>query len=162
MAQGDLFLKIEGIDGESKDDKHKNEIDIDGFGFGESQGGTFGSGGGGGGGKVLMQDFHFSKSVDKSSPKLFLACATGEHIKSATLTVRKAGKEQQEFYVVKFSDILVSSFSTSGSAHGGNIPSESISFNFSKIEWEYKPQNADGTLAGGIKAGYDVKANKKV
>ncbi len=162
MAQGDAFLKVDGIDGESQDDKHKNEIDIDGFGFGESQSGTMGGGGGGGAGKVLMQDFHFSKSVDKSSPKLFLACANGEHIPKAVLTVRKAGKEQQEFYKVTFTDVLVSSFSTSGSAHGGAIPSESISFNFAKIEWEYKPQAKDGTLGGAIKAGWDVKANKKV
>ena len=54
-------------------------------------------------GKVQMQDFHFVMNVNKASPKLFLACATGQHIKRRSLTGRKAGKEQQEYLKVTFS-----------------------------------------------------------
>ena len=108
-----------------------------------------------------MQDFHFVMKVNKASPKLMLACATGEHISKATLTCRKAGKEQQEYLKINFTELLVSSFQTGGSA-GDVVPTDQISVNFSKIEVEYKPQKADGSLDAPVKAGYDLKLNKKV
>src|SRR5919204_6894167 len=122
MALVDYFLKIDGIPGESGDSKHKDEIQLESWSFGESQSGTMAYGGGGGAGKVQMQDFHFVMKVNKASPKLFLACASGEHIKKAELTCRKAGKEQQEYYKVTFSDLLVSSYQTSGSGSSDVIP----------------------------------------
>ena len=162
MAVVDYFLKIDGIPGESADSKHKGEIDVESWSWGESQGGTMAFGGGGGAGKVSMQDFHFVMKVNKATPKLLLACATGEHIKKAELTCRKAGKEQQEFMKYTFSDVLISSYQTGGSASGSVIPNDQISFNYAKIEVEYKEQKADGSLGGPIKVGYDLKANKKV
>lgn len=158
----DYFLKIDKIPGESKDAKHKDEIELESFSWGATQTGTFGGGGGGGAGKVSMQDFHFMMRVNKASPKLVLACATGEHIKNAILTARKAGKDQQDFLKYTFSDILVSSYQTGGASAGSEIPTESISLNYSKMEVEYKEQNPDGTLGAPVKAGYDLKANKAV
>ena len=162
MAIADYFLKLDGIEGEAQDSKHKNEIDLESWSWGETQTGTHVAGGGGGAGKVAMQDFHFVMRVNKASPKLLLACATGQHIKEGTLTCRKAGKEQQEFLKVKFTDLLVSSYQTGGSANGDVVPLDQISLNFAKIEVEYKEQKADGTLGGAVKAGYDLKANKQV
>jgi len=100
--------------------------------------------------------------INKSSPKLFLACATGEHIKSASLTCRKAGKTQQEFLKWKFSDLLISSYQTGGSGGSDVIPIDQVSFNFTKIEVQYAPQKADGTLDAYLPAGYDLKAGVKV
>lgn len=162
MAAVDYFLKLDGIKGESKDDKHKDEIDLESWSWGETNSGSHAAGGGGGAGKVVMQDFHFTMKINKATPELMLACATGKHIKEATLTCRKAGTEQQEFLKIKFSDMLVSSYQTGGSSGGDVIPTEQVSLNFSKIEYEYKPQKPDGTLDGPVKAGYDLKANKKV
>jgi type VI secretion system secreted protein Hcp len=162
MAAVDYFLKIDGIAGESTDAKHKGEIDIASWSWGATNRGTQESGGGGGAGKVVMQDFHFTMLENKASPLLMLACATGQHIKSAQLTCRKAGTEQQEFLVIKFTDLLVSAYTTGGSADGSVIPKDQIALNFSKIEYEYKPQKADGTLDSPAKAGWDVKQNKKV
>ena len=110
----DYFLKIDGIPGESQDSKHKDEIQLESWSWGESQSGTMAYGGGGGAGKVDMQDFHFVMTVNKATPKLILACASGEHIKKAVLTCRKAGKTQQEFLIYNFSDVLVSSYQTGG------------------------------------------------
>jgi type VI secretion system secreted protein Hcp len=104
-----------------------------------------------------MQDFHFVMNVNKASPKLFLACANGQHIPKAILTARKAGKDQQDYLKVTFSNLLISSFQTSGQAEAGNLPLDQISFNFAKVEIEYKEQKVDGTLGGAIKAGYDLK-----
>jgi type VI secretion system secreted protein Hcp len=157
----DLFLKIDGIPGESADKAHKDEIELESFSWGETNAGAAHPGGGGGGaGKVQIQDLHFVARVNKASPTLMLACATGKHLKQAVLTARKAGKGQQEFLIFKFSDLLVSSFQTGGSAHGDTVPIDQVSFNFGKIEMEYKPQQPDGSLGQSVKAGWDVKANQ--
>lgn len=162
MAAVDYFLKIDGIEGESQDHKNKNQIDIESWSWGETNSGSHATGGGGGAGKVTMQDFHFVMKINKASPKLMLACATGQHIKDATLTCRKAGGKQESFLVIKMSDLLVSSYQTGGSGHSDIVPTDQISLNYSKIEFEYKEQKPDGTLGGSVKAGYDVKQNKKI
>ncbi|HUF27354.1 MAG TPA: type VI secretion system tube protein Hcp, partial [Gemmatimonadaceae bacterium] len=140
MSQVDYFLKLTGVDGESTDAKHKGEIAVESWSWGETQAGSAGSAGGRGAGKVQMQDFHFVMKTNKASPKLLLACAQGEHIKEALLTCRKAGKEQVEFLKIKLSDVLVSSYQTGGATGGGPIPTDQISLNFGKVEYEYKPQ----------------------
>ncbi|MCX6624372.1 MAG: type VI secretion system tube protein Hcp [Acidobacteria bacterium] len=162
MAIADFFLKIDTIEGESGDSKHKGEIDLESWSWGESNTGTGGYGGGSGAGKVSMQDFHFVMKIGKGSPKLMLACATGQHIPKAVLTCRKAGGEQQEYLVVTFTDILISSYQTGGSGHSDVIPMDQVSFNFTKIEMDYKLQDSKGGLGGSVKTGYDVKANKKI
>ena len=118
-----------------------------------------GHGGGGGAGKASFHDFNFTHHVDKASPLLMKACATGEHIKDATITVRKAGKGQQEYLVIKMTDVLVTSVSTSVSAEGG-ATIEGVVLAFAKVDLEYKPQKPDGSLDAGIHFKYDLKANK--
>ncbi|MDQ6628440.1 MAG: type VI secretion system tube protein Hcp [Pseudomonadota bacterium] len=162
MAHVDYFLKVEGVDGESTDDKHKGEIQVESWSFGGSNAGSFNSGGGGGTGKVALADFHFVKKVDKSSAKLLESCCTGEHLKKATLVCRKAGKDQQEFLTIILSPILVSSFQSGGSAGSDVIPMDQVGLNYGKIEFKYKEQKADGTLGGEIIGGWDVTTNKKV
>jgi|SRR6185503_456854 type VI secretion system secreted protein Hcp len=156
----DIFIKIGDIKGESGDEKHKDEIEVASWSWGVSQTGTMAHGGGGGAGKASFQDIHFTHHVDKSSPVLAQACATGTHIKEGLMTVRKAGKGQQEFYTVKLTDILISSVQQSGS--DGVLPTESVSLNFAKIEFDYKPQKADGSLGAAVTFKYDLKANKQL
>ncbi|HYF05163.1 MAG TPA: type VI secretion system tube protein Hcp [Patescibacteria group bacterium] len=161
-AAVDYYLKIEGIEGESTDSRHKGEIEIESFSWGATQPGISrpgSAGGGGGAGKVNFQDLHFTAKASKASPKLMLAAATGEHIKKAVLFVRKSG-QQQDFYKIELQEVLVSSYQTGGSS--GQVPTESFSLNFTKIEFEYRAQKADGSLDAPVKAGYDVKANKKI
>jgi type VI secretion system secreted protein Hcp len=160
MAMVDYFLKIEGIEGESQDSKHKGEIQLHSFSFGAHQTGTHGAGGGGGSGKASVQDLSFVKHTDKSTPKLFLACVTGQHIKKAVLTCRKAGKDQQEYWVIKLEELHVTSITEGGPHDGVALPTDQCSINFGKIEVEYKEQKADGSLGGSVKAGYDVKQQK--
>ena len=162
MALVDFFLKVDGIEGESADSKHKAEIDLESWSWGESNAGSSAGGGGGGAGKVSMQDFHFTMQVNKASPKLMLACASGQHIPSALLTCRKAGTDQQEYLKVTFTDLLISSYQTGGSGGSSVLPIDQISFNFSKIKFEYAPQKKDGTLDAYATTGWDLKANKKV
>jgi type VI secretion system secreted protein Hcp len=159
MAAVDYFLKFDGIKGESTDVKHKDEIDVESWSWGETHAGANHPGGGGGAGKVSMQDFQFVMGLNKASIGLMKACATGQHIKTATLSARKAGKGQQEYLTFKFHDVLVSSFQTGGS-EDAVVPADSVSFNFAKLEVEYKPQKADGSLGAPLEFKYDLKANK--
>src|SRR6185503_12385495 len=156
MAQVDYFLKIAEAPGEATDAKHKGEIDILSFSWGEAQTGTSGHGGGGGAGKVVPQDFALTKLMDKSTPVLYISCATGTHFKSAILTARKAGAgTQQEYLTVTMEDVLVTSYQVGGSGGGDVVPTESLTLNFAKLEVIYRPQNADGTLGADIKQKYD-------
>ena len=155
----DMFLKIDGIEGESTDAKHKNEIDILFYAWSEVQPAPAG-GAGGGAGKIAMQDLHFSMLVNKASPKLFLACAKGEHFKNAVLTVRHTGASPAEFLKWRFTDVLISSYQTAGDVATGTLPADHASLKFGKIEVEYSPVKPDGTLGTPVKAGWDSKTNK--
>jgi type VI secretion system secreted protein Hcp len=164
MAQVDYFLKIDGIEGESTDDRHKGEIEIESFSWGATQTGAAAHGGGGGAGKVSLQDFNFTSRVSKASPTLFLACATGQHLKQAILIGRKAGERQQEFLKYSLTDVLVSSFQGQGAAGGEGsqaLPVDSFSLNFAKIEFEVTTQRPDGSAGDTVQAGWDLKLNKK-
>ena len=155
----DYFLKMDGVKGESQDHKHKGEMQLQSFSWGAVNASGGGYGGGMGVGKVKMADFHFLTHTHAGSPALMLACATGEHIKTAVLTCRKAGKEQQEYLKFTFTDVMVTSFQLNGAEH---LPIETVSLAYSKIEMEYKEQKNDGSLAGAVKAGWDLKATQKV
>jgi len=179
MATHDHFLKLDGIDGESQDSKFKNQIDVLSFGFQANQGGTSHVGGGGGKGRVALGDLVISKGLDKSSPALFQYCCSGQPITKAVLTTRKAGKDQQPYYTVTMTDVLVSSHQT-GNTNGGAAASaaapgpspkvpqltddwlatETITLNYSTISIAYSEQSADGSTKGAITKGWDAKQNK--
>jgi len=161
MAVVDYYLKIDGIDGESDAKGVEKQIDVLSWSWSESNGAAL-SGGGMGAGKVSLSDFSFGMKVNAATPKLMLACASGEHIKSAVLTCRKAGKDQQDFLKITFSDLIISSYSTGGTGGSDAVPLDHVTFAFSKVEFEYKPQKADGTLGGAVKAGWDGKKVTKV
>ncbi len=154
----DIFAKLGDIKGESIDDKHKDEIEVLSFSWGVSNAGSMSHGTGGGEGKATFHDLSFTHKFDKASPVLMQACALGVHLKEATITFRKAGKGQQEFLVVKMNDVIVTSVTQGGASDGA---SENVSIGFAKVNVEYKPQKADGSLEAGIHFKYDLKAQKE-
>jgi type VI secretion system secreted protein Hcp len=158
----DFHLEIDGIKGESTDEKFKDQIQLMSFSWGASNAGSHGVGAGGGAGKVAFQDLHCMMQVNKASPLLMLKCSTGDHITKATLHVRKQGGAQEEYYTVKLEDLLVSSYQSGGSDGSGDQPTDQFSLNFTKIVFEYKPQKKDGTLDAAVTGGWDVKKNVKV
>jgi type VI secretion system secreted protein Hcp len=161
MAAVDMFLKLDGIKGESKDSKHKDEIHIESFSFGAAQQGGSGSGGGGGTSKVAIHDISISKPLDSSSADLMLCCCNGKHIANGLITVRKAGENPVEYLKIKLSDILISG--VQHSSNGETIVYESVTLNFAKFNIAYQEQGSDGTAAGGPKEmGWDIKANTKM
>jgi type VI secretion system secreted protein Hcp len=140
----DSFIKIDGIPGESSDKSHPKSIEVSSFSWGESNSTTPRSSGGGmGTGKVSMQDFHFTMKTSTASPQLMLACANGQHIKEATLSVRKAGATQQDYLIVKLNDCLISSYSLGGASEDPD-PVDEISLAFVKIDFVVRSQSETG------------------
>ena len=156
----DIFAKIGDIKGESVDNKHKDEVEVLSYSWGITNPGHIGTGGGGGAGRATFQDLSIIHKIDKASPKLLEACATGEHLKEATVTFRKAGKGQQEFLIVKMNDVIITGVAHGGTA--GETGSETVSLAFAKVDFEYKPQKPDGSLDAAIHFKYDLKAHKIV
>ena len=115
-------------------------------------------GGGGGTSKATFTDLSFLHSIDKASPNLLKACAAGAHLKEATITHRKAGKGQQEYLIIKMNDVIVTGVALADSS--GVAGSETVSMAFAKVDLEYKPQKADGSLDAGIHFKFDIKENK--
>ena len=143
----DYFLKLEGIEGEAQDARHKGEIEIISFNFGVTQSGGTASGGGTGAGKVVFSDTHFSMSASKASPKLMLACATGQHISSATFFIHRPGGDTNVYYKVVLQDVLVTSYQSGGSESGDIVPTDQFSLNFGQIKFEYTAR--DGSVTSG-------------
>jgi len=153
----DIFAKLGDIKGESGDSKHKDEIEVLSYSWGVTNAGSMSHGGGGGEGKATFHDLSFVHKIDKASPVLLQTCATGAHIKEATITHRKAGKGQHEYLVVKMNDVIVTGVTHGGSGDGD---SENVSLSFAKVAFEYKPQKPDGSLDAGVFFKYNLKANK--
>ena len=157
----DMFLKIDGISGESTDARHRDEIDVLSYNWGESQPPTASSASGSSAaGRVTMRDFHFAMHVNKASPKLFLACASGAHIRNAILTVRLTGANPVEFLKWTLTDVAVASYQTAASVASGEAPTDQVSLRFTKIEMEYTPVKPDGSLGAPIKEGWDLAMNR--
>ena len=160
----DAYLKIDGVPGESSDDKHKDWIEVLSFSTGVDQPSSGGasSGGGRSAERANFQDFSVVKTLDKASPKLALACADGTHIKEVKLELCRASGDKQKYMEYLLADVIVSSARPGGSSQGGEaLPLEEVSFNFGKIEWIYtETDHKTGKPKGDVKTNWDLTANK--
>lgn len=158
---GDIFLMLDGIKGESADDKHKGEIDIDAISWGLTQTGAGHRGSGSGTGKVEVHDLNVTKSVDKSSPTLQLACANGKHITKGKITFRKAGENPLDYLTIDLEGIIISNYQLSHTAGSDGFPSENFAINFVKIKTEYWTQSDKGAKGENANFSWDVAKNVK-
>lgn len=152
------FLKIDGIEGESQDEQHKGEIELDSWSFGGAISGPLKTGGGVSAGKFTIQDFQFTARISKASPLLFLACTTGKRFAKATMTGRREGAGRPvDYLTITLTDAVISSYQESGTSGDGATPMEQVLCAFGKIQLEYRPVNADGSLGAPVSATYDTK-----
>jgi type VI secretion system secreted protein Hcp len=159
----DAFLKIEGIEGESTDDKFKNQIEILSYSHGLSQPTTASksSVGGGTSGRCNHSDFSVVKELDKASPILAQKCCEGAHIPEVTLTLCRAGGDKLPFMVYKMTSVVISNLSPGGKSDAESIPMEQVSFNYGKIEWTYTQQKRkDGKGGGNTQGSWNLESNK--
>ena len=154
----EMFLKLTGIQGETADIKHKGEIDVLAWSWGLSKDAPPPAGGGGSG-PVKIENISIEKLVDLASPLLLSFGAQGKHIADGTLTTRRAGKNGSEFLVFKMTDVIVTSVHVAASKDADR-PAESITLNFGKVEFDYRPTNPDGSLGPPASIKWDVAAAK--
>jgi type VI secretion system secreted protein Hcp len=146
----DMFMKLEGLEGEARDSKHKNEIDVLAWSWGMSNSGSAHVGGGAGAGKVNVQDLSFTKWTDKATADMQLACCNGKHFTKATLTVRKAGESPVEYLIIEMEEVMITSISAGGSG-GEDRLTENVTLNFAKVGVNYQEQDEKGKPKGGPK-----------
>jgi type VI secretion system secreted protein Hcp len=153
----DIFLKVDGIHGESADVNHLGEIEVVSWSWGVSE--VFISSGGGGivGGTPKVANFLVTKQVDKASPSLLRACLKLTHVADAVLTQRRPGAGKQNFLSITFQDVLISTLNDIDDGLTPR-PKETIAFVFSKVIYEYIPQKPTGVPDTPVTLRWDVKA----
>lgn len=154
----DAFLQFEPeVPGEATAKGFEGAIEILSFSFGASNS-INPIGGGSGSGKASMSDFSVMKKTDIASAKFFNHCCKGKHFDKATVSFRKAGGEQVVYLTYVFEKVFVTSIQWSGSSGGDDVPTESASFTFKKVEITYNSQTDAGEAAGPQVASYDAAA----
>jgi type VI secretion system secreted protein Hcp len=151
----DVFLKIDGITGESQDAEHPGEIQVTNWAWKMSQQSSMMSGSGGGAAKATVEDLVFFHEVDRASPNLMAYCLTGKHVRKAVLTMRKAGGVPLDFFRITMSDVIVTGVEMSASF-------EQVRLSFASVQQEYIVQNAMGGSRGVVTGTFDIKANALV
>lgn len=157
----DIFLKLSDIKGESRDSKHKDEIEVLNWQWGVKQPGAMHIGSGGGAGKGSVRDLVITKFVDSASPNLTVFCSTGQHFAEAVLVARKAGGTQLEYYRLIAKDVMITEVNVGGSGGLDRI-SETVTLNFAEYRIEYIPQRADGTGNAAITQGFSIVKNARL
>jgi type VI secretion system secreted protein Hcp len=152
----DIFLKIDGINGESQDATHTDEIDVIDWSWKVEQRSAMMSGSGGGAAKASVGDIEITHAMDRVSPNLARYCFTGKHIPTATLTTRKAGGLPHESTRITLYDAIISLVQP---LVGGSGSLEKVHISFARMKYEYMPQNPTGGKAGTIAALIDLKEN---
>jgi type VI secretion system secreted protein Hcp len=153
----DYFLKLDGIQGESQDEKHKNEIQVLSWSWGASNASTVSATGGSGAGKVDLSDFSMMLNFDKSTPKFFKSITLGAHIATGTLTATKAGADGKPYLKLDFEELFITGLQMSASSE---TPAVSLSFSYNQIKMDYSMQDEKGNVASTGPVTYNVKQNK--
>ena len=131
-----LSLSVAGVVGEGGVGG-PGSIDVNSFQWGVKNSAHGGSGAGSG--KAQFSDFTITKMVDRASPAFFRNCVAGQHYKSVTLSVRKAGGTVSDYLTINFGTVLVSSVSWSADATSGQPPTEAVSMAFKTVKVTYTP-----------------------
>jgi type VI secretion system secreted protein Hcp len=154
-----VFLKLDGIEGESQDSRHAKEIDVSAWSLGVTNPASGHAGGGGGGvGRATFTDLSVTKVLDKASPALLLAVATGRHLRTARLTVTSGGPRPTEYLTVDLEDVLVTSCLLADPADPDR-PVENVSFEYERIHVNYTQQSPTGGVGTVSTFGWDVVRN---
>ena len=158
MAQ-DIFIKLNGIDGESQDAEHPDEIDVITWMWEVKQNSSMMSGSGGGAAKATVSDLSFSHQFDKASPNLAKYCFSGKHIDQVVLTMRKAGGIPHEFSRITMYDVVITHVAPIATS---DVCRENVSLSFASMKNEYILQTPIGGNGGTVTAMMYIKQNSTV
>lgn len=156
----DMFMKIDGANGESKDANHKDWTDIQSFSWGATQPGAITSGGGGGIGKANFNDLHVVARIDKASPAVMKHCANGKHLSKIELSLCKAGGTQIEYSKITLDDVLVTSVQIAADKESEAVL-VNYAFQAAKVKQQYWEQTDTGGKGAESLVAWDIKQNKE-
>jgi type VI secretion system secreted protein Hcp len=160
MAEIDIYLKLEGIPGDSAAVRHAGEIVVVSYRTSMEASSASGGGGGGGAGKTEFSGIQFRKRIDKASVPLLLACAAGRHIASGRFTFARASSDSTAFYTVVLEDVFVSNISQALGSTDSTLTDEEVTLQCRRIHWAFSSQNPDGSQAPPITGGWDTHTNQ--
>lgn len=147
----DFFFSVTGIEGSSNDVPHKDWIELLSFQWGVGRASSMDI-------APTFSEFKIYKVFDKSTPKLAEACCSGEVLNEAVLEAMDGSIKVMKITLV---NVVVMTMKQGSYIQPGDVlPSESISFNFEKIGWEYTPVNAQGAPLGIISGGWNLLTNE--
>lgn len=152
----DMFIKIDGITGESQDEVHNGEIDVTSWHWKMAQQSSMMSGSGGGAGKATVNDLEFVHQLDRASPNLMRYCLTGRHIPKVVLSMRKAGGVPLDFLKITMNDVVITGVEPTAAA---DKYWEHVTLSFAKVKQEYTIQDRLGSSGGTVTASFDIKEN---
>ncbi len=160
----DVYLQIDGIKGESTDDKHRDWIEVQSVQWGVTQpkSATASTGGGHTAERCEHEDITLAKLADLSSPILAQVCSSGKTIPRAKIEFMRADGqgERIKYFEIELTNVLVGSVSPHVSE--GDIMKECIGLKFSRIKWTYTQQKVSGGAGGNTSGGWDLATNKVV
>lgn len=158
----DMFLKIDGIDGESTDEKHSKWIEVHKYSHGVSQPVSGASATGGRtGGRADFENLLVAKTIDNATPDLNIKCAKGEHIAKIELDLCLATGDKHTFMKYTLEDCIVTSVKPGASSEGEVKPLEEVTFAYGKIKWEYTPIDHTGKPGSATDRTWDLETNKQ-
>jgi type VI secretion system secreted protein Hcp len=158
----DLFLKLDGIDGESEDTTYSKQIELQSWSWGASNSGAVHVGSGSAASNAQMSEFNCAIYLEKSSPKLLESLCKGKHISTGTFSATKStgeDKTPQPYLKIEFSEVFITGLSAGGSV-GGGVPIASLTFSFATLKYNYYKQNRDGSLVLAGAVTFDAVKNK--
>lgn len=156
-AAYDVFLKIEGVDGESSAKGHEKWVDVLRWDWGVHNTGGSSGGSSAGGGKAVFDDFSWVQRLDSSVVDLFKLVSTGKFAAKATLDVATTGAGAYTFFQMEFDGVSPNKLNMQGS---GADTSVFGAFGYDKVTLRYRPQDQKGTPGKWIEGVFDVKKNK--
>lgn len=154
-----VFLNMDGIKGESTDEKHPDEIKLTSCSFSAHNSSAYNNASKTvSKGQAMMADIAFTKEADKTSVELFKACASGKVIPKVLISFQtNVGDDKKiDFLVYELENVVVNNYSFSA----GSQADESGSLTYAKIKQIYDQRDEKGTSKGKVEGYFDVLLNK--
>lgn len=145
VVASDIFLNVQAkragrIKGEATSTGHEDEIAIDSWRWAVQAGSAIGAAAGTA--RRSYSGLTVVKAIDSATTALLSALATNDEIKEARLTMRKAGGDAVDYFVLTLKEARVTQVDHSVDEQGGTC--ETVTFAFRKVEVEYQRQKEGG------------------
>lgn len=147
------FLRLDGIAGDSTDDRHEDEIEVQSWSIGVSRSGST-TAGGSGAGRSDLQELQITAPLSAASPQIFLLAVTGRHLSGATLSGVRQGEHARDFFTIRLAEVTATRYRLGDEADAA--PMDQFSLDYGRIEVTYHSVSSSGKPLPPVTAGFDV------